>query len=83
MKEKVIQTAGKVWQTLGEQGAIAIPQLAKTIKEKEDIVNQAIGWLAREDKIKYISKGKSILVSLVDTEQEMFKIQQNTSLVTK
>lgn len=78
MKDKVIQTAGKVWRTLGEKGPISIAQLAKLLKLKADITNQAIGWLAREDKIKYVQKGASTFVCLVDTEQQMFNIVNQT-----
>ncbi len=80
MKDNVIQAAGKTWKTLGEQGPISIAQLIKILKMKSDIVNQAIGWLAREDKIKYIQKGGRELVCLVDTEQQMFKILKETPL---
>ena len=80
MKDKVLQTAGKLWKILGERGPATIAELTKILKLKSDIVHQAIGWLAREDKIKYIQKGKNILVCLVDTEQQMFKILKQTPL---
>ena len=79
-KDQVIQAAGKTWKILGERGARTITELTKILKLKSDIVNQAIGWLAREDKIKYIQKGKSIQVCLVDTELQMFKILKQTPL---
>ena len=82
MKEKVIQVAGKAWKVLGENGAVPISQLAKILKEKEDVVNQAVGWLAREDKIKYLVKGSRSTVCLVDTEQQMFNILQPVSTAT-
>ena len=80
MKDKVIAAAGRVWKTLGERGPVSITELTKILKMKTDIVNQAIGWLAREDKIKYIPKGSRQLVSLVETEQQMFKILKDTPL---
>ena len=82
MKEKIIQVAGKTWKVLGENGAISVAQLAKTLKEKEDIVNQAVGWLAREDKIKYITKGGKDLISLVDSEQQIYQILKSTPMVS-
>ena len=82
IKNKVIQVAGQTWKILGEKGAITISQLAKILQEKEDIVNQAIGWLAREDKIKYIVKGNRSVVCLVDSEQQMFNILKSTPVVT-
>ncbi len=77
MKDKVIQTAGKIWKTLGEKGEASVPQLAKAIKEAEDITNQAIGWLAREDKIKYVEKGSKKLIALVESEQQIYEIVKN------
>ena len=83
MKDKVIQTAGKTWKTLGENGPMSIAQLGKAIKEKNEIVNQAIGWLAREDKIKYVKQGNKALISLVDSEQQIFQILRGTPSATK
>ena len=83
MKDKVIQTAGKTWRILGEQGPTSIAQLAKILKEKDDIVNQAIGWLAREDKIKYLDQGSKTVISLIETEQQMYKVLKDNPITAK
>lgn len=83
MKLRVISLAGKVWTVLGEKGASTIPALAKNLKERDDIVNQAIGWLAREDKIKYVRKGTRTYISLVDTEQDMYNLVKPASAIVK
>ena len=72
MKDKIIETAGKAWMTLGEKGEASIDQLSKIIKEKEPIVYQALGWLAREDKINYSIKNNKTFVSLVESELQAF-----------
>ena len=72
MKDQIIEAAGKTWKALGEQGEANIDQLAKLIDEKESIVYQALGWLAREDKINYTSKNNKTFVSLVETELKAF-----------
>ena len=74
MKDKVIQTTGRIWKLLGEKGPISVSQLAKSLKASEEITNQAVGWLAREDKIKYIKKGTRFIISLVDTEQQIYNM---------
>ena len=51
MKEKVIEAAGKTWRYLGQNGQTNVAQLGRAIKEKDEVVLQALGWLAREDKI--------------------------------
>ena len=73
MKDKVIETAGKTWRLLGEKGEINIVDIPKLLKERGEIVYQALGWLAREDKVNYITKNKGAFVSLVESELASFK----------
>lgn len=49
--EQIGQTAGLVWQTLNEQGPQSLAKLVKSIDAPRDLVMQAVGWLAREDKV--------------------------------
>jgi hypothetical protein len=84
MKDKVIETAGKTWRYLGQHGQTNVVQLAKSLKEKDEVVLQALGWLAREDKIDYTIKNRRTFVSLVDRELRAFneliyKIKENSS----
>jgi hypothetical protein len=72
MKEKVIETAGKTWRFLGQNGQTNVGALAKSLKEKEEVVFQALGWLAREDKIEYTVKNRRTFVSLVEVELRAF-----------
>lgn len=85
MKDQIITAAGKLWRFLGENGEVAISDLARQIKEKEEIVFQALGWLAREDKISYTTKNKRSCVALIDSEQQNFRsvLQNNQSQVTQ
>jgi hypothetical protein len=70
MKEKVGKTAGKIWKLLRKKGEVPISQLPKLMNEKAVIVNQALGWLAREDKINYRSEANKTYVSLVESERK-------------
>ena len=72
MKEKVIETAGKVWRFLGQNGQTNVSQLGKSLQEKDEVVLQALGWLAREDKIDYTVKNRRTFVSLVERELRAF-----------
>ena len=69
MKEKIGETAGKIWNILREHEEVAISQLPAMMKEKTLIVHQALGWLAREDKIVYRAKGNKIYVALMESEK--------------
>ena len=73
MKEKIIEAAGKTWKTLAEQGDIPVVQLPKILKEDESVAYQALGWLAREDKIRYTIKNSKMFVSLIESELRAFK----------
>lgn len=63
-KTRIGETAGKVWQVLSGQGESTIPRLAELTREKEPLVQQAVGWLAREGKIELDIKGNRTIVSL-------------------
>ena len=73
MHEVIGEVAGRVWQTIEKKGEMPLTQIAKTVKEKDTMVYQALGWLAREDKINYHSKEKKTFVSLSYDEREIFK----------
>jgi hypothetical protein len=72
MKEKVIEAAGKTWRYLGQNGQTNVAQLGRAIKEKDEVVLQALGWLAREDKINYSIKNRRTFVALVEGELRAF-----------
>jgi hypothetical protein len=64
MKDKIGETAGRVWQVLQEHDNLDVTRLAKLVKEKEALIHQAIGWLAREDKIEFQVKGPKTIIIL-------------------
>jgi hypothetical protein len=47
------ETAGGVWKALVEDGPMSVAKLVKTVGAPRDVVMQAVGWLAREDKISF------------------------------
>ncbi len=64
MKEHIGETAGKVWQALSEHGELDLPRLTKLVQENEKAIYQALGWLAREDKIDLHIKGNRTMITL-------------------
>lgn len=64
MQTKVGETAGKIWEALREREEVSISRIPVIVAEKQVITYQALGWLAREGKIKYSSKGNGTYVSL-------------------
>lgn len=49
--EQIGQTAGLVWHELNDDGPQSLAKLVKAVDASRDAVLQAIGWLAREDKL--------------------------------
>jgi hypothetical protein len=69
MKDKIGETAGKIWKVMAKQGEVNVAQLPRLLNEKSAIVYQGLGWLAREDKIDYQIKGAKTFASLIDSEK--------------
>ncbi len=64
MKESIGDTAGKIWSYLDENGESSITALKKNLELRPDQATMAIGWLAREDKLRFVTKGKSVKISI-------------------
>ena len=73
MKTKIGEMAGRVWKVLGEKETVAVSRLPQVLKEKGEIVYQALGWLAKEGKIDFHKKEGKTFASLSSEEREIFK----------
>ena len=52
LQEKAGEIAGKIWETLNENGEMSGKDLKKAVKAKsEKELYLGLGWLLREDKI--------------------------------
>lgn len=57
-------TAGDIWGVLSTDGPKTITELKKSVQASGDVVVAAVGWLAREDKLEYITTGKTVKIGL-------------------
>jgi cellulose synthase/poly-beta-1,6-N-acetylglucosamine synthase-like glycosyltransferase len=64
VRTEIGEAAGKVWAYLDAHGQTTVAKLKAGTKMPDDLLQQAIGWLAREDKIVVQRKGRTISVSL-------------------
>jgi hypothetical protein len=65
MHKEIGETAGKIWRYLNGKGEITLNKLKTDTKENNRIFYMSIGWLAREDKIKFTrGQKKELKVSL-------------------
>jgi hypothetical protein len=56
--------AGKIWQALRDNGSVTLSALPTKVGEPRDLVMQAVGWLAREDKLIIAESGRTKTISL-------------------
>jgi hypothetical protein len=66
------RAAGKVWVVLGEKGELEAGGLPGILKMSAFTAYQAVGWLAREGKIRQMEKDGKIFISLTEKELEVF-----------
>ena len=72
MLDEIGNVAGSVWLLLGEKGEFDVSRLARTLKLKGEVAYQALGWLAREGKVRYQAKGRKTCVALTEWERAAF-----------
>lgn len=64
MEKKIGETAGRIWKLLQDKGKVSVAQLPKALDDRDVIVYQALGWLAREGKVAYQSEGNRTFIEL-------------------
>jgi len=62
------KNAGLVWRTLNEKGRLGLRELSKNTNLSMLEVNGAIGWLARENKVKIVDTGTKIVYELTSRQ---------------
>ncbi len=58
------ENAGKIWRLIESQGKVDVSSIAKVTQTTIQDAYSALGWLAREDKIKTTGKNKQIKFKL-------------------
>ncbi len=64
IKGQVGETAGDVWRVLHSHGPQTLAQIKRELDVTSQLLNFAVGWLAREDKIDITQEQKSFRVQL-------------------
>ena len=58
------KNAGAVWRALNEKGKMGMADISKHTKLSMIDVNGAMGWLARENKVRVIHGGTKVMYEL-------------------
>ncbi len=64
MINSIGETAGKIWKFLDQKGEANLTQIQKGTQGNPNMILQAIGWLAREDKLDIKTRGRYVTYSL-------------------
>ncbi len=64
MSNVVGSAAGILWDYLNAQGPTSVSKLSKETELDTKLVQRALGWLDREDKLDFEMKGRTELVTL-------------------
>jgi hypothetical protein len=64
MNNEVGLTAGDVYQKLTAKGQLSMSRLKKEVNQNDVLVAMAVGWLAREGKIKLSRDRNTLTVAL-------------------
>ena len=67
MQKTIGDAAGKIWKYLEKNGATSTTKLALECELDIKLVQRAIGWLAREDKLISTMKSRSEMISLKES----------------
>ena len=69
VRGRIAECAAAVLQALGEVGEINVLRLAEYLGERSALTYQALGWLARESKVRYRQSETQVFVSLTEEEE--------------
>lgn len=64
MSEEIGLAAGEIWHYLDQTGKCKVSTLTKALSIKEKVLQRALGWLDKEDKIMFSTEGRAETVSL-------------------
>jgi hypothetical protein len=64
--------AGVIWRLLSDKGALSIREIGEFTHYREMFLFLALGWLAREDKIRFYEKEGALYVKLEDAAPEWY-----------
>lgn len=69
MHDSIGNAAGQIWRMLADaKSEVNITDIPKKTKLPAQTAYQGLGWLAREGKIQYDKRGRSIYISLAEAE---------------
>jgi Winged helix-turn-helix domain (DUF2582) len=66
MEAEIGDAAGRIWQYLDKHGGTSLGHLPHRVRIPPRVTAMAVGWLAREGKLNFVRKGRTMRVELRD-----------------
>ena len=67
MQQMIGDAAGKIWTYLKQNGPSSTAKLTKELGLDMKLLQRAIGWLSREDKLSLTQKGRTEIIALKES----------------
>lgn len=64
MSDMIGVAAGQIWEYLAQNGSASATKIGKETALDSKVLQRAIGWLAKEEKLSFETKGRNELISL-------------------
>ncbi|MBB4036855.1 conserved hypothetical protein [uncultured Dysgonomonas sp.] len=72
LKNDIGINAGVIWQILSEQEQLSLREIGELTNYKDVMIFYALGWLAREHKIRFLIREDITYVELVNSFNERY-----------
>jgi len=64
--------SGVIWHLLSDKGALSIREIGELTNYREAFILLSLGWLARENKIRFFEKNEITYVELIQNITEIY-----------
>jgi hypothetical protein len=64
MDTQIGEAAGQIWQYLAAHGEATLRQLQRGTRLPDRLLHMGVGWLAREDKLRFVQERGVVKLSL-------------------
>jgi len=72
IKSDIGINAGIIWNLLSEKGKLSIRRIGEHTNYKDSLIHLALGWLVRENKIRFSEKNDTLYVELINNFSETY-----------
>ena len=69
MDTEIGEAAGRIWRYLVQHKAVTLHQLQRGTTLPERLLLMGVGWLAREEKLRFVQERRSLKLALKDQRE--------------